>query len=127
MAFTRALTTSIGRVRLRCGLTAPDGPDHVPDERIQEAIDASTSEDNAALMLLRGLCAMYAGQIVADVTPDTPEWVRSRNAQARYDAFMGLLKTISDTTPVDLGLPVRSFSSLGRHPSDPVRYSGWRR
>ena len=121
MAFTKSLATAIGRVRLRCGLTAADGPEHVDDARIQEAISNTTSEDNASLMLLRGLVAMYAGQIVADTTPDSPEWLKSRNAQARYDAFMGLLKTITETTAVDIGMPIRRFGTLGRHPSDPLR------
>lgn len=119
MAFTSSLATAIGRIRLRCGLGADSGADHVPDSRIQEAIDATASEDNAALMLLRGLCALYASQIVADTVPDSPEWLKSKNAQARYDAYMGLLKTITETTSVDTGLPVRRFGSLGRHPSDP--------
>ena len=121
MAFTKTLATAIGRIRLRCGLNAPAGDDHVSDERIQEAINATTSEDNAALMLLRGQVALYASQIVADTVPDSPEWLKSRNAQARYDAYMGLLKTITETTPVDTGLRIVRFGSLGRHPSDPWR------
>lgn len=121
MAYTSSLATAIGRIRLRCGLTADSGSDHVPDARIQEAISATTSEDNAALMLLRGIVAKYASQIVADTVPDSPEWLKSRNAQARYDAYMGILKTISETTAVDMGLPVRRWGTQGRHPSDPWR------
>ena len=123
MAFTKSLSTAIGRIRLRCGLTAADGPEHVEDARIQEAIDATTSEDNASLMLLRGLYALYVSQIVADSTPDSPEWLKSRNAQARADGYRELLKTISETTAVDVGLPVRRMSSLGRHPSDPLSFN----
>lgn len=123
MAFTKSLSTAIGRVRLRCGLTAADGPEHVDDARIQEAITNTTSEDNASLMLLRGLCALYASQIVADTTPDSPEWLKSKNAQGRYDAYMGLLKTITETTSVDTGLPIRRWGTQGRHASDPWRVS----
>lgn len=58
-------TTAIGRVRWLSGTTASDPP---TDETIQAAIDATSTEPEAAAWILAGMAAAAAHTATADYT-----------------------------------------------------------
>ena len=118
LPFTTALSSAIGRIRVRTGLADPASPDRVEDARVQEFITNSASEYDAALMLLDATIAALARQIKVTTVPGSPDIVQVADAQARFDAFQVVRRNLLTTVPTTTGLPKRSFSALGNHPSD---------
>lgn len=121
LPFTTSLATPIGRIRSRLGLTEPGASPRIEDARIQEYIDATTTEYEAALMMVDSTIASLARRIKTTQTPDSASIVQINDAQAQFDAWQTVRKNLIAATPspVSTGLPVVRFGSLGRHPSDP--------
>lgn len=114
LPFTTALNTAIGRVRARTGLTDPGSPDRVEDARVQEYIDATTTEYDAALMMLDATIAGLARKIRASTIPNSPSIVQVSDDQARLDALQTVRRNLVSTVPTTTGLPIRRATTVPR-------------
>ena len=120
LPFTTALSTTIGRIRARIGAADPSAPDRIEDARISEYIAATSTEYDAALMLVDATIASLARKMKATQTPASPDIVQVNDVQAQFDAWQTVRKNLLATVPTATGLPVRRFGTQGRHPSDPL-------
>lgn len=127
LPFTTSLATAIGRIRSRIGAADPAAPGRIEDARIQEYLDASTSEADAALMLVDATIAGLVRKIKVSTVPTADEIVQVNDVQAQINAWQTVRTNLLSTVPTTTGLPIRRFGSLGRHPSEPTRFGGGRR
>jgi hypothetical protein len=121
LPFTTSLATAVGRVRSMIGQTDPASDERVEDARISEYLSAYPTEADAALALVDATIASLVRRMKVTVLPDSPEIVQVGDTQAKIDGWQRVRTNLLSTRPTSTGLPVRSFSSLGAHPSDPWR------
>ena len=122
LPFTKSLTTTIGRIRARVGAADPAAPGRIEDARIQEYIDATSTEYDAALMLVDATIASLVGKIKTTQIPTASDVVQINDVQAQIEGWQTVRRNLLTTVPTTTtGLPVRRWGTQGRHPSDPWR------
>lgn len=122
LPFTTSLATAIGRIRARIGAADAAAPGRIEDARIQEYISATSTEYDAALMLVDATIASLVGKIKTTQIPTASDVVQINDVQAQIEGWQTVRRNLLSTVPTTTtGLPVRRWGTQGRHPSDPWR------